>query len=73
MVTGGIFCVKKKYWRLCLASASLAIVIAMYMRFTDRFNSIRLLEFLLFFLGSLSIVFVYVTRKEWIKFKGESV
>jgi len=73
MVTGGIFCVKKKYWRLCLASASLAIVIAMYMRFTGRSNSIHLLEFLLFAFGSLSIIFVYVTRKEWIKFKGESV
>lgn len=65
MLTGGIFCVKKKYWRLCLASASLAIVVAMYMRLAGPSNSINLAAFLLFAFGSLSIIFVYVTRKEW--------
>ena len=65
MLTGGILCVKKKYWRLCLASASLAIIVGMYMRLAGPSNSIDLVEFLLFAFGSLSIIFVYVTRKEW--------
>jgi hypothetical protein len=30
LVTGGIFCLKRKYWGLCLASALLALVIGIF-------------------------------------------
>jgi len=31
VVTGGVFCLKKKYWKLCFASALLAVLIMIYL------------------------------------------
>jgi hypothetical protein len=30
LVTGGVFCLRKKYWRACLAAASFAVLAGIY-------------------------------------------
>ena len=68
IVTGGVMCIRKRYWGLCLASALIAV-----------FFVIRLLmiayrfltwEWVLPILGILPIIFVCITRKEWKEIQG---
>jgi len=64
LVTGGIFCLRKKYWRVCLASAWLAVFI-MIMWLTGYHTSLTWLSWVFSILGTLPIIFVYLTKKEW--------
>lgn len=64
LVTGGIFCLRKKYWRVCLASAWLAVFI-MIMWLTGYHTSLAWLSWVFSILGTLPIIFVYLTKKEW--------
>jgi len=64
LITGGIFCLRKKYWRVCLASASLAVLI-MIMWLTGYHTSLAWLSWVFSILGTLPIIFVCLTKKEW--------
>ena len=73
IVTGGIFCIRKRYWGLCLASALIAVY------FLIRLLIVGLLiidyrflpwEWVFPVFGLLPIVFVCITRKEWKEVQG---
>jgi hypothetical protein len=69
LVTGGVFCLKKKYWGLCLASALLTIFI-MTMWSTGSYSSLTWLAWVGSILGILPIIFVCLTKKEWKEIQG---
>jgi hypothetical protein len=78
LITGGIFCLREKYWGVCLASASFAVFFVV-------FNIVYLLDLYPFYWesswsyyiytgwpiwvmlvgGGISIIFVLRTKKEW--------
>jgi hypothetical protein len=67
LITGGIFCLQKKYWKVCLASAWLA-VFTMIVSLTGSLPSgLGWLSWVFSVLGTLSIIFVYLTKQEWKK------
>jgi hypothetical protein len=67
-ITGGILCLRRKYWWLCLALASFAVII-------ELFGGVGRLLSLIFFTGwinwilllgaVISIIFISIRRKEW--------
>lgn len=69
IVTGGIFCIRRRYWGLCLASALIAVYFVI---------RLLIIHYRLFFpwervlpiLGILPIVFVCIKRKEWKEIQG---
>jgi len=74
IVTGGVFCFKKKYWRICFASALLAVLMMIYWiyAFTRfRFPSPVLPPFLVWYplllmvTGILATIFVCIRKREW--------
>jgi hypothetical protein len=69
LVTGGIFCLMKKYWGPCLASALLAIFI-MIRWLIDSYTSLTWLDWIYSILGTLPIIFVCLRRREWQEIKG---
>ena len=70
-ITGGVFCLKRKYWKLCFASSLCLSVFV----FFDAMPTFYLLEFLnmpywgvgslLLPWGILPIIFVCVRKSEW--------
>jgi hypothetical protein len=64
LITGGVFCLKTKYWKACFASALLLFALLI-------FWSLSLppgLSWLTWFFipgGILPIVFISLTKKEW--------
>lgn len=63
IATGGIFCIRKRYWGLCLASA-IAAVFTGYMWLIA--SESRNPEWVIIpILGILPIIFVCGRRKEW--------
>jgi len=69
LITGGVICLKKKYWGLCLASALLAILL-MTMWLTGSYASLTWLAWVFSILGTLPIIFICITRKEWKEIQG---
>ena len=70
IVTGGVFCLKRKYWKICFASALLAGLMAIYWIYG--FTVFRLLPpFLVWCIllsiitGTLAIIFVCIRKREW--------
>jgi len=68
-VTGGVFCLRKKYWRVCLASASFAIFMAI---FSVVEPSVVLGRFVMpwvawiVVIGAvISTIFISLSKKEW--------
>ena len=70
-ITGGVFCLKRKYWKLCFASSLCLSVFV----FFDAMPTFHLLEFLnmpywgvgplLLFWGIFPIIFVCIRKSEW--------
>jgi hypothetical protein len=67
IVAGGILCIRRRYWGVCLASALLAVYIVVWWLRTEFW--LLSLESVMPIFGILSLVFVCITRKEW----GESI
>lgn len=65
LITGGIFCLMKKYWRVCLASAWLAVFIMIMWLTGSPPYGLDWLSWVFPILGTLSIIFVYLTKEEW--------
>lgn len=65
LITGGIFCLMKKRWRVCLASAWLAVFIMLVALTGSPPNGLDWLSWVFSILGTLSIIFVYLTKEEW--------
>ena len=66
IVTGGIFCIRKRCWGLCLASALIAVFFAIRMLM----RGFLPWEWVLPVLGILPLVFVCIKRKEWKEIQG---
>ena len=67
-VTGGIFCIRKRYWVVCLASALIPVYFVIRLFMIDyRFMP---WEWILPVLGILSIIFICIKRKEWKEIVG---
>ena len=68
IVTGGIFCIRKRYWVVCLASALIPVYFVIRLFMIDyRFMP---WEWLLPVLGILPIIFICIKRKEWKEILG---
>jgi len=67
LVIGGIFCLMKKYWRVCLASVWLAVFIMLVSLMGSPPHGLDWLSWVFSVLGTLSIIFVYLTKTEWKK------
>jgi hypothetical protein len=67
LIAGGIFCLQKKYWRVCLASAWFAVFIMILWLTGSHPNDLDWLSWVFSVLGTLSIIFVYLTKQEWKK------
>jgi hypothetical protein len=74
IVTGGVLCLKRKYWKVCFASALLAVLIMIYWVYGfTRFSFpppsfppfIVSYLLILVFTASLSIIFVCIRKREW--------
>ncbi len=65
LTTGGIFCLKKTHWRVCLASAWLAVFIMLVSLTGSPPSGLDWLPWVFSILGTLSIIFVYLTKTEW--------
>jgi hypothetical protein len=75
-ITGGVFCLKRKYWKLCFASSLCLSVFV----FFDGMPTLYLLEPLnipswvvgplLLPWGILPIIFVWLRKKEWQEIQG---
>ena len=65
LIAGGIFCLQKKYWKVCLASAWLAVFIMLVSLIGSLPYGLDWLPWVSSILGTLSIVFVYLTKQEW--------
>ena len=70
LIMGGIFCLMKKYWRVCLASAWLAVFIMLVALIGSPPYGLDWLSWVFSILGTLSIIFVYLTKKEWEGIQG---
>ncbi len=73
-ITGGIFCLRRKYWRVCLASASFAVLVGVSGLVTvllsryvfegwSDWNMARVLVLLL--AEVIAVIFIVHTKKEW--------
>ena len=70
LVSGGVFCLKRRYWRACLASALLALYIGISMVVGPLLRGHLLMTWYTWIpvLGAVtSIVFIFLKKKEWQK------
>jgi hypothetical protein len=65
LITGGIFCLQKKYWRVCLASAWFAVFIMILWLTGSHPDALGWLSWAFSILGTLPIIFVYLAKTEW--------
>jgi hypothetical protein len=79
LVAGGAFCLRKRYWRECLASALLALFMGLsstidYLRYIAAIRaglfygggmSLAWGFWILLLVGVISIIFICLKRKEW--------
>jgi len=69
-VIGGVFCLRRKHWRVCLASASFAALIGIFFVVTVSLG--RAIYFgegwrpwIAVLAAVISVIFIAVTKKEW--------
>ena len=72
VVTGGVFCLKRKYWKLCFVSALLAVLMMIYCFYemTDGFSfppyDVLVQHFLILIpTGVLPLILVCIRKREW--------
>jgi len=70
VVTGGVFCLIKRVWGLCLASALFAVFTGIVSSMGG-FSSSNWIAWSLILVGIISTIFVCVTRKEWQKSQAQ--
>ena len=63
LVAGGVFCVKRRYWKVCFASALVGLVIVIFCMSV----AALWLSYFVFVIsvGILPTIFVYLSRREW--------
>ena len=64
ILAAGVFCLTRKYWKVCYASALVTLVIMLVWLISNAANSIGL-AWVVSVVGTLPIIFVTLTKKEW--------
>jgi hypothetical protein len=69
-ITGGIFCLTRRYWRICLASASFVALFGIFFVVTVSLGRVIYLGegwrlWITVIAGVISLIFISRTRKEW--------
>ena len=74
-ITGGIFCLRRKYWRVCLASASFAVFFSVLLSggsLLGREASLlsgnilmSLIPWVMLVAAVIAVIFILHTKKEW--------
>jgi hypothetical protein len=69
ILTAGVFCLTRKYWKICYASALVTLVIMMVWLVGHAADSIAL-AWVVSVVGTLPIIFVSLTKREWQEIQG---
>ena len=69
IITGGVFCLMRKVWGLCFASALVAMLFMIFWFMGARFAE-TWLTWLFSIVGTLPIIFICITKKEWKEIQG---
>jgi len=69
-ITGGIFCLRRKYWRVCLASASFAVFSSVIdsvggALFLSNYISAGWTTWVRLVAAVIALIFILRTKKEW--------
>lgn len=64
LVTGGVFCLKRRYWKTCFSSALVGVVIGI-LYLTGPLDTPGWLDWLVIITGILPIIFVSLRKTEW--------
>lgn len=64
LITGGVFCLERRYWKVCFSSA-LAAVVLMIIFLMGPLNTATWLNWLVIITGILPVVFVSLRKTEW--------
>jgi hypothetical protein len=67
IVTGGVFCLQRKYWKVCFASALVTVVI-MIVWWISQADSV--LAWIVSMVGTFPIIFVLLKKSEWQEVQG---
>jgi len=72
VVTGGTVCLKRRYWKLCFSSALVAVLLVVYWLAGGAYSTAASSGIFWLFttMGTLPIIFVYLTKKEWKEIQG---
>jgi len=74
IVTGGVFCLTRKYWKLCFASALLAVLMMIFLMpgvfwsWGFPLSAPAWWMWSLIITGALPIIFVCIKKREWLEF-----
>ena len=74
IVTGGVFCLTRKYWKLCFASALLAVLMMIFLMpgiFWSPGFSLSASAWWMWSLiitGALPIILVCIKKRDWLEF-----
>jgi hypothetical protein len=69
IITAGVFCLERRYWKVCFASALVSLLI-MIIWLTGHATGSIWLAWVVSIVGTLPIIFVYLTKKEWGEIQG---
>ena len=67
-ITCGIFCLRRKYWRVCLASASFAVLFSVWDLVGSVLSSNILMgsiTWVMLVAAVIAVIFIVRTKKEW--------
>jgi hypothetical protein len=67
VITGGVFCLERKYWKVCFASA-LVTVVVMILWWISQADS--MLAWVVSMVGTFPIIFVLLKKSEWQEIQG---
>jgi len=67
VIVGGVFCLARRYWKVCLASAVVTVIIMILLWINERDS---VLAWIVSMVGTFPIVFVLLARKDWQKTQG---
>jgi hypothetical protein len=73
-VTGGIFCLRRKYWRACLASACFAVLHGVFWTVGPLLSPHIFAgwgAWIVLLGGVMSTIFISLTKKEWQEIRGQ--
>lgn len=72
LVTGGVFCLRRKYWKVCFASALFLFVpLGLWLlALPDALPRLSWLVWFFFPTGFLPIIFVCLGKRKWQKLQG---